>query len=112
MSLDFDTYQNQSQSTAIYPGWGTGSLGALSYVALGLTGEAGEVANKVKKLIRDGDSDQARQAIIEEIGDVIWYLAQLSSELDTNLSVLAQANLDKLADRKARDVLGGSGDNR
>lgn len=104
-NLSFDGYQESTQKTAIYP-----EEQALEYLALGLNGEAGEVAEKIKKHIRDGkelDEDFAK-----ELGDVLWYLARLNDELNASLGETAQANLDKLLDRKERDQLSGSGDNR
>ena len=107
-SLTATDYQNSACKTAIFPK----ELG-VQYLALGLTGEAGEVANKVKKLIRDGgDSPDKRKEIAKELGDVCWYLAVLAQELGSNLGKIMEDNLDKLEDRRARGVLGGSGDNR
>jgi NTP pyrophosphatase (non-canonical NTP hydrolase) len=108
-------YQILTEQTAIYPEAGTGSAQALAYVALGLVGEAGEVANKVKKVLRDSDgqvSEEVRQTLVAEVGDVLWYLARLSTELKTSLGVIGQENITKLLDRKDRGVLGGSGDTR
>jgi len=105
MVKKFDRYQRKTQETAIYP-----EDKALEYLALGLNGEAGEVAEKVKKHIRDGkelDEDFAK-----ELGDVLWYLTRLVDELDADMSEVAEANLDKLFDRKERDKIQGSGDNR
>ena len=97
-------YQKQAAETAIYP-----KDKALEYLALGLVGEAGEVANKIKKVIRDGTSPNN---VRDELGDVLWYLAMLSTELGYSLDTIADKNLWKLANRKERNVLGGSGDNR
>ena len=97
-------YQKQAAETAIYP-----KDKALEYLALGLVGEAGEVANKIKKVIRDGTSPNN---VRDELGDVLWYLAMLSTELGYSLDTIADKNLWKLANRKTRNVLGGSGDNR
>lgn len=84
-------------------------------MTLGLVGEAGEIANKVKKIIRDNGGvvtpEQASQ-IATEVGDVLWYVAALSRELGVDLGEVAQANIQKLTDRQARGVIGGSGDNR
>jgi len=110
--MDFKTYQEQTATTAIYPG--RGSINGLLYTALGL-GETGEVQGKVKKVLRDSNgvvSPETVAAIKGELGDVLWYLSQLSSELGIDLNEVAQSNLDKLADRAARGVLKGSGDNR
>ena len=83
---------------------------AILYPALGLAGEAGEVANKIKKMLRDDDFD--RSAIAEEIGDVLWYVAALSRDLNIDLHDIAMNNLEKLYGRKARGTLSGSGDKR
>jgi NTP pyrophosphatase (non-canonical NTP hydrolase) len=104
-------YQKRAAETAIFP-----KTKALEYLTLGLTGEAGEIANKVKKLIRDGAdvegyNDKLNQ-IANELGDVLWYCAMLANELDANLGKVMESNLDKLSDRKSRGVIGGSGDNR
>lgn len=106
----FDIYQDKANETAIYP-----VKDAFPYLALGLTGEAGEVAEKIKKIIRDknGSIGMAdRDAIAKELGDVLWYIANFASELNYNLSDIAAMNLAKLASRKERDVLKGSGDYR
>lgn len=110
--MDFDTYQTQTESTAKYPGMGTKSLEAIGYCGLAAVGEAGEVANKIKKLLRDGDTPERRLAVRAEIGDTLWYLARLAVELDTSLNLIAQENLIKLEERKAKGTIGGEGDNR
>ncbi len=82
---------------------------------LGITGEAGETADKFKKIIRDKDgemSDEDKEAIIKELGDVLWYVASIARYLDTSLSEVAEGNIQKLEDRKARNKLHGEGDNR
>ena len=109
--MDFATYQQQSRKTAIYPDAGQ----TLVYPTLGLAGEAGEVAEKVKKIIRDNSgtvTEENRAEIAKELGDVLWYIAVTASYLDIDLDDLAVANINKLADRQARGVLSGSGDNR
>jgi NTP pyrophosphatase (non-canonical NTP hydrolase) len=103
-------YQRLSRRTAVYPreAW-------LAYPTLGLVGEAGEVAEHAKKAIRDDGGEvgeERRAAMGKELGDVLWYVAQLASELGLDLDEIAQANLDKLLSRQRRGVLSGSGDNR
>jgi NTP pyrophosphatase (non-canonical NTP hydrolase) len=110
-SLDFARYQSRARDTARYPQVGSNPI----YPTLGLCGEAGEVADKVKKVIRDRDGvfdDAVRDDLRLELGDVLWYVAQLCSELNLELADVAQANLDKLASRAARNVIAGSGDRR
>ena len=99
-----NTYQEEAKKTAIFP-----ANKALEYLSLGLVGEAGEVANKVKKIIRDKKIDGDLSG---EIGDVLWYCAMLADYLDVNLGKIMENNLDKLRSRKERGVLGGSGDKR
>ena len=103
--MTLSSYQRAASSTAIYP-----TQHAITYPALGLAGEAGEVANKVKKIIRDGKLDKA--ALKGEIGDCLWYIAALCRDLNIDLGDVAKANLEKLQDRKARGTLKGSGDTR
>ena len=103
-------YQKRAIETAIY---GEGSK--IIYPTLGLTGEAGEVADKVKKVLRDSNgefSDEKKLEIAKEIGDVLWYCAALSRDLGYDLDLIAQMNLDKLHSRKERNMIHGSGDNR
>ena len=108
--MTFDEYQAEARKTAIYP-----KEFGLGYVALGLSGEAGEVANKVKKVYRDGNgvlSLEDRHAIVEELGDLCWYCAMLCEELGVPFSAVAAGNVQKLADRAKRNTLHGAGDNR
>ena len=107
---DFNSYQRSSAKTAIYD-----DKYKISYPALGLAGEAGEVANKVKKLMRDGVNnmpDNWRDDIASEIGDVLWYCAALASDLNLTLGMIAAQNLAKLQGRKDKGTIGGSGDTR
>jgi len=112
-AMTFEEYQKFCKTTAIYP-----DNTKLMYPALGLTGEAGEVANKIKKLVRDGvpkdpnDLATVKEQIAAEIGDVLWYCAALASDLDVSLGRVAKDNIDKLTSRKERGKIGGSGDNR
>jgi len=111
--MTFDEYQRQAKTTAIYPEAGNGLLVAITYCALGLAGEAGEVANKVKKLYRDPeDTIDLRLKIMHEIGDVLWYAAMLADEMGVSLDTLAEDNLKKLAERAKYDKIKGEGDER
>lgn len=108
--MELTAYQNEAMRTAIYP-----PENGLQYAVLGLCSEAGEVAGKVKKVIRDQDgnfSAEAKAEIASEAQDCLWYLAAIARELGTTLESMAQANLNKLASRQTRGVLQGSGDNR
>jgi len=116
----FDNYQEDTGTTAIYPNAGEEDLSGINYCILGLIGEAGELANKWKKLYRDYPAlaenhdypAELRTAIIKELGDVLWYASQLATELGVNLSTVAAANIQKLKSRQERDKLHGSGDDR
>lgn len=102
----FDDYQKFARSTAIYP-----PDAGIVYPTMGLASEAGEVAGKVKKYIRDGGEFPVDD-LKKELGDVLWYVAVLAGEFGIKLSDVANANAKKLIDRSARGVLSGSGDNR
>jgi NTP pyrophosphatase (non-canonical NTP hydrolase) len=109
--MDLNAYQHGARQTARYPDVGANPI----YPTLGLCGEAGEVADKVKKVLRDQNgcfSDAVKQSLLLELGDVLWYVAQLASELGFELDQIAEANLEKLASRAARNVISGSGDHR
>ena len=103
--MGFDFYQEAAADTAIYK-----VEHQVIYPALGLAAEAGEVANKVKKILRDGNFD--RNAIADEVGDCLWYIAALCRDLNVNMGEVAKNNLDKLQDRKKRGTLKGNGDKR
>jgi len=107
--MNLNDYQEQANDMAIYPG-----SARLTYPALGLTGEAGEVADKVKKLIRDNRklTTKERVEIAKEVGDVLWYVAALARDLGVDMETIARLNLEKLRDRAQRGVIGGSGDDR
>jgi NTP pyrophosphatase (non-canonical NTP hydrolase) len=109
MTAEF--YEMKAGQTAIFP-----KYKALEYLALGLTSEAGEVAGKVKKLIRDGEDMEGFElkkiAIASEIGDVLWYCAMMAKEVGVPLNDIMKENLKKLHGRKVRGTLHGSGDNR
>ncbi len=106
-----DLYENLAGQTAIFP-----KEKALEYLALGMTSEAGEVAGKVKKLIRDGEDVEGfeikKLAIASEIGDVLWYCAMMAKEVGVPLNDIMKENLKKLHGRKERGTLQGSGDER
>jgi hypothetical protein len=109
--MELNYYQQKARETAIYPNMGN----EFTYPALGLVGEAGEIANKLKKVIRDSGgvlTQPVKESVGAEIGDCLWYIAQLATEMGYDLNDLAQGNLDKLASRKERGVITGSGDNR
>jgi NTP pyrophosphatase (non-canonical NTP hydrolase) len=109
--VELSDYQRRSRATAVYPDAGDN----LAYPALGLCGEAGEAAEKVKKAIRDDGgvlTEERRAALAAELGDVLWYLAQLATEAGLELDEIAADNLAKLLSRQERRVLQGSGDTR
>jgi NTP pyrophosphatase (non-canonical NTP hydrolase) len=109
--VQLSDYQDRSRATAVYPDAGRN----LTYPALGLCGEAGECAEKVKKAIRDDGgalTEERRAALAAELGDVLWYLAQLATEAELDLDEIAADNLAKLMSRRDRGVLQGSGDAR
>ena len=109
--MDFNDYQKKSRKTAKYPAIGD----PIIYPALGLVNEAGEVAGKIKKILRDKGGEinaETKSALQAELGDVLWYLAQLSTELDLTLDEVAEYNIDKLYSRLARGTIHGDGDER
>jgi NTP pyrophosphatase (non-canonical NTP hydrolase) len=109
--MEFNEYQNKARETAFYPDKDNNFI----YPTLGLVGEAGEVAEKIKKVLRDEAgivSEEKKLEIAKELGDVLWYIANLSKELGLDLETVANMNLDKLFSRKDRGTLGGNGDNR
>lgn len=123
--LDINIYQDKAISTAIYPGQHTSRPSAgfpdyrvglgLMYCCLKLSGEAGEFNEKIGKCIRDNTgiiTKEKREELIKELGDVLWYISALATELDISMEAVAVANLAKLASRKASGTIGGSGDNR
>ena len=108
--MDLNEYQTKAAEFAVFPK----TLG-LIYPVLGLVGEAGEVAEKLKKIIRDNEgwmSEEQKHEFAKEVGDVLWYIAAIASGLGYTLSDIADMNLGKLQSRKSRNVLNGSGDNR
>ena len=108
--MDMNKYQNSAVKTAIYP-----EEYKIMYPALGLVGEAGEVANKVKKVFRDGVGNMPKdwkENIASEIGDVMWYCAALAADLGFDLDRIANENLEKLSSRMTKNKIKGSGDKR
>ncbi|HEX5797651.1 MAG TPA: nucleoside triphosphate pyrophosphohydrolase family protein [Candidatus Saccharimonadales bacterium] len=110
--LDFDEYQKRALTTASTT---NDEFKDIMHWILGVTGEAGEIAEKTKKIIRDKKgviSDADKAELSKEIGDVLWYLAVLAHHLDLSFEDIAKDNLEKLQSRKHRGMIGGSGDNR
>ena len=109
--MDFKTYQKQARLTAQYPNLGSNNI----YPTLGLVGEAGEVAEKVKKVIRDKKGifdEESKKGIKKELGDVLWYISNLCNEFNFELEEVALQNLEKLMLRAAKGKISGSGDDR
>lgn len=107
--MDLNEYQIKAIKAAFY------EKDDIVYNALGITGEAGEVADHVKKMLRDDGGKltaERRLAIVKELGDILWYVANMARRLEVSLETVAQMNLDKIEDRKSRNVQSGSGDNR
>lgn len=108
--MEVNEYQRMALETAVYP-----NKYKIFYPALGLTGEAGEVSDKVKKVLRDNNgafTEEKKREIAKELGDVAWYLAVCANDIGYTLEEICQMNYDKLKSRQQRGVLGGSGDNR
>lgn len=113
VKMNLNDYQEKAVSTAIYEGAGNNFI----YPALGLAGEAGEIANKIKKHIRQRGTETLLKEsecadIAKEVGDILWYVAVLSKEIGYTLEEIADINIKKLLDRQERGVLEGNGDNR
>lgn len=109
--MEFNEYQEKSRKTALYPNKDNNFI----YPTLGLCGEAGEVAEKIKKVIRDEGgkiSAEKKQELVKELGDVLWYVSQIATELGLSLDEIANTNIEKLYSRLERNKLHGSGDNR
>ena len=109
--MDLDTYQLRARKTALYPNLGSNFI----YPTLGLVGESGEVAEKVKKVLRDNKGifdDKSKEAIKKELGDVLWYIANLCYEFNFSLDEVASVNLEKLKKRASKGNIAGSGDDR
>ena len=116
--MDFNLYQEKAHDTASYP---SGTIGkeahAVDYIypVFGLAEEAGEVAGKFAKAVRDNEGvidEERKREIVKELGDVLWFVAECCTVLRVDMDTVAELNIKKLADRKARGVIHGSGDNR
>jgi NTP pyrophosphatase (non-canonical NTP hydrolase) len=122
--MDFNQYQKEAAKTAQYPECHVGFVdnghdccksASYLYPVLGLVGEAGEVAEKIKKIIRNKagtPSEEDIQEIAKELGDVLWYIAALCTELELEMDTVATNNIAKLQDRLKRDKIKSEGDNR
>jgi len=109
--MTFEEYQKLSRETAIYPNIGKNFV----YPTLGLAGEAGEVSEKVKKILRDNNGvadEERKKELTKELGDVLWYLSQIATELGLSLEEVASLNIEKLRSRHERNMIQGNGDNR
>lgn len=109
--MEFNEYQKETRKHAIYPGVGSN----FSFPMIGLAGETGEVAEKIKKIIRDKNGvvdDVSRSEVEKELGDVLWYLSQIASEFGLSLDDVASSNIEKIQSRRERNVTHGDGDNR
>ncbi len=108
--MNFNEYQKEAYKTLIHK-----DRDNLAYFALGVAGESGEVADKIKKIFRDKGgvmSTDDKKDVAKEMGDVLWYLSQLTQYIGMDFAEIAQMNLDKLKSRQERGTLAGSGDNR
>jgi len=109
--MDFETYQKNARKTAKYPDMNSNYI----YPTLGLVGETGEVAEKIKKVIRDKNGyfdEETKLSLIKELGDVLWYLSNLCDEFNFSLKEVANINLKKLNKRVSEGKISGSGDER
>ena len=108
----FSDYQKQAKTTAIYPSIMGNNL---IYPVIGLGGEIGEFQNKFKKIFRDKDAkitDEIKAGLVDELGDVLWYMSQVATELGVDFNQVVETNVNKLAARRAKGTVHGSGDNR
>lgn len=113
--MEFNEYQKESRKTALYTKDNANCGSPLVYVALGIAGESGEVVEKIKKLMRNQKgviTDESRQDLRKELGDVLWYIAQMATELNITLDDIAKTNLVKLTSRLERGTLHSQGDDR
>jgi NTP pyrophosphatase (non-canonical NTP hydrolase) len=109
--MDFNEYQQLARQTAVYPDIGNNIV----YPTLGLAGETGEFVEKIKKMIRDDDgtlTPERKEALVKELGDVLWYVSNICCEAKISLDHVASINIEKLQSRYQRGVVKGDGDNR
>ena len=109
--MNFNEYQKIARTTAMYPDIGK----SINYPIIGLCGETGEIAEKYKKVLRDDNgiiSPEIKYAMVLELGDILWYIANIAKELDVDLEMVARNNVDKLTSRVDRNMIAGSGDYR
>lgn len=110
--MTLNDYQKEALVTAVFS---DDEFKDLAHWVFGVTGEAGEIAEKIKKIVRDKSGlpdDEDKAELLKEMGDVLWYLAVLAKHLDYDFEEVAALNIKKLRDRQARNVIQGSGDNR
>lgn len=111
----FNEYAEETDKTAVYPDAGEGTIDAVTYATMGLVGEAGEVANQMKKVLRDDNGEVTPERLVKikkEIGDTLWYAARIARELDLDLDEIAESNIEKLLARMKSGSLRGDGDDR
>lgn len=109
--MNFEEYQKESRKTAMYPDKDNNFI----YPVLGLCGESGEIAEKIKKVLRDEGgvvSESKKEEVKKELGDVLWYISQIATELGLSLDAVAKTNIEKLQSRMERNKISGSGDDR
>lgn len=111
--MELGAYQGSTQNTAVYPGKGTSE--GVNYSILALAGKTGELCNKWKKVLRDDNlvlTHERKLQMIDELGDVLWYVSAVATELNVTLDFVAFRNLEKLVSRREKNTLHGSGDTR
>jgi len=109
--LTFDHYSSEAHKTAVYPTEESSPIG-LIYASLALCGECGEMANKIKKIMRNDYERFPRTLLVQELGDILWYVNACAHELGVPLTAIALENLAKLEKRQKNNTIKGSGDNR
>lgn len=113
--MKFQQYSDIAATTAFYPDCDLGTVASVTYATVGLGGEVGQLQNKLKKVLRDEGgriSEERALTLLDEAGDVLWYLDRLVHELGSTLAEVADANLNKLLTRQINGTLAGSGDHR